>query len=55
MLGFTDRVHEMFEDQQSRYHHYKWYVGPDPDSGVPGFVTVEQFRRRFQLTPAAHD
>lgn len=52
VLEYTDHVHEMFDDEQSRYHHYKWYVGPIDRANTPGFVSFEEFQRRFELGPA---
>lgn len=52
VLQYTDQVHEMFDDEQSRYHHYKWYVGPSDRESIPSFVSYEEFRRRFELGQA---
>jgi hypothetical protein len=35
IFEYTD--HEMFDDEQRRYHHCKWYVGPAEDANTPNF------------------
>ncbi|MFO7561775.1 MAG: radical SAM protein [Enhygromyxa sp.] len=53
VLEYVERVHDLFYDPGSYYHHYKWYVGPDSSSGTTRFIQKAEFERVFRLSTAA--
>ncbi|MCC6694350.1 MAG: radical SAM protein [Candidatus Hydrogenedentes bacterium] len=54
VLGYVDKVHDIFYDSARYYHHYKWYVGPRRDQDIPAFVTRDEFEYRFHITRPEH-
>lgn len=53
VLRYVDRVHELFFDARSFYHHYKWYVGPRTEGDSTSFLPQSDFEKRFKLATSA--